>query len=111
MSKDIGFFFSSLILPLIPILLTLELFALFITTIMPYLPKIRWDKRAKMLWAEKDELNTSFFGKFANICKHRSKMLAILDDQMRMCIEQCEIENCFINFYNSLWTSSYYNTS
>ena len=59
-----------------------------------------------MLWVKKGDVNFGFYHKFASIRMSKNRILAILDDQRRVCSGQSEIENCFSGFYSNLWSSS-----
>lgn len=67
---------------------------------------IFWSQRAKMQWLRKGDQNTKFFHNVVKIRQHRNKVTSIKDNSCNTFTNQTDIEGCFLNFYQKLWSSS-----
>lgn len=61
---------------------------------------------ARLHWLEKGDRNNSYFHRVAKICHHKKKINALRDNAGNIFTSQDDIENCFLNFYKDLWSSS-----
>lgn len=63
-------------------------------------------QKAKMQWIKGGDQNSSFFHRSVKIRCHKIKVNAIKDLSGNIFSDQLDNENCFINFYKDLWSSS-----
>jgi len=67
--------------------------------------EVKWKQRAKENWLKFGDKNTKFFHASANQKNKSHRIEKILDQEGRLCSNQEEIEEAFINYFTALFTA------
>lgn len=64
---------------------------------------IRWAQKARLMWTQDGDRNSSFFHSYARICNHNNRISYIFNEEGQYLVEHDHLEDGFINFYSNLW--------